>query len=142
MAEVDTRHINVYTRSVAPPGGGQTVTMSERTELYLISMAADLLDMHPQTLRKYERLGLVRPQRTLGSMRVYTREELDRLRLIKTLVDEGGINLAGVRRLLKIAEVAGRMRPLAGGMASGAAGDVHSRLVEELNEIFRLLGLD
>jgi len=116
--------------------------MTERTELYLISMAADLLDMHPQTLRKYERLGLVRPQRTLGSMRVYTRQELDRLRLIKSLVGEGGINLAGVRRLLKIAEVAGRMRPLAGGMASGAPGDVHRRLVEDINEIFRLLGLD
>jgi MerR family transcriptional regulator/heat shock protein HspR len=116
--------------------------MSERTELYLISMAADLLDMHPQTLRKYERLGLVRPQRTLGSMRVYTHEELDRLRLIKSLVDEEGINLAGVRRLLKIAEVAGRIRPLAGDMAAGAPRDVHRRLVEEINEIFRLLGLD
>ena len=114
--------------------------MAERTELYLISMAASLLHMHPQTLRKYERLGLVRPQRTLGSMRVYTRQELDRLRLIKSLVDEAGINLAGVRRLLKIAEVAGRIRPLAGDMASGATGDVHRRLVEEIDEIFRLLG--
>jgi MerR family transcriptional regulator/heat shock protein HspR len=116
--------------------------MAERTELYLISMAAELLDMHPQTLRKYERLGLVRPQRTLGSMRVYTREELDRLRLIKSLVDEAGINLAGVRRLLKIAEVAGRIRPLAGGMATGATAEAHKRLLEEIDEIFRLLGLD
>jgi MerR family transcriptional regulator/heat shock protein HspR len=122
--------------------GGQAEPMAEKTELYLISMAADLLDMHPQTLRKYERLGLVRPQRTLGSMRVYAREEIDRLRLIKSLVDEGGINLAGVRRLLKIAEVAGRIRPLAGDMASGASGDVHRRLVQEIDEIFRLLGLD
>ncbi len=113
--------------------------MAERTELYLISMAAELLDMHPQTLRKYERLGLVRPQRTLGSMRVYAREEIDRLRLIKSLVDDGGINLAGVRRLLKIAEVAGRIRPLAGDMASGATGDLHRRLVQEIDEIFRLL---
>ena len=44
------------------------------TDLYLISVAARMLDMHPQTLRKYERLGLVRPLRTLGSMRVYTRD--------------------------------------------------------------------
>jgi MerR family transcriptional regulator/heat shock protein HspR len=116
--------------------------MPERTDLYLISTAADLLDMHPQTLRKYERLGLVRPQRTLGSMRVYTHEELDRLRLIKSLVDEAGINLAGVRRLLKIAEVAGRIRPLAGDVAAGATADVRKRLVEEIDEIFRLLGLD
>jgi len=116
--------------------------MAERTELYLISMAAELLDMHPQTLRKYERLGLVRPQRTLGSMRVYTRQELDRLRLIKSLVDEAGINLAGVHRLLKIADVAGRIRPLAGSMATGTTGEAHKRLLEEIDEIFRLLGLD
>ena len=68
--------------------------------------------MHPQTLRKYERLGLVQPTRTIGSMRLYSREELERLRLIKHLVDEAGINLAGVQRLLSIAEVVQRMRPL------------------------------
>ena len=55
--------------------------MSKTREMYLISVAADMLDMHPQTLRKYERLGLVRPLRSLGSMRVYTSDELDRLRL-------------------------------------------------------------
>ena len=81
-------------------------------ELHLISSAAELLDMHPQTLRKYERLGLVQPIRTLGSMRVYSADELERLRLIKSLVDDAGINLAGVQRLLSIAEVAGRLRPL------------------------------
>ena len=84
----------------------------EETDLYFISMAARLLDMHPQTLRKYERLGLVRPTRTIGSMRVYSNDELERLRLIKHLVDEGGINLAGVQRLLSIAEAVQRIRPL------------------------------
>lgn len=117
--------------------------MTERTELYLISMAAELLHMHPQTLRKYERLGLVRPQRTLGSMRVYTRDELDRLRLIKALGGGAGINLAGIRRLLKIAEVAGRIRPLVGDVGRSASPtDAHARLVKEVDEIFRLLGLD
>ena len=81
-------------------------------ELYLISMAARLLGMHPQTLRKYERLGLVQPSRTIGSMRLYSRDELERLRVIKRLVDDGGINLAGVQRLLSIAEVVQRIRPL------------------------------
>jgi predicted site-specific integrase-resolvase len=52
-------------------------------ELYFISMAAEMLGMHPQTLRKYERLGLIQPSRTIGSMRLYSREELERLRLIK-----------------------------------------------------------
>lgn len=84
-------------------------------DLLLISMAARLVGMHPQTLRKYERLGFVRPTRALGSMRVYSRGELERLRLVKQLVDEAGINLAGVQRLLSIADVVERIRPLARG---------------------------
>ncbi len=81
-------------------------------DLYFISMAAEILGMHPQTLRKYERLGLIRPTRTIGSVRLYAREEIERLRLIKTLVDGHGINLAGVQRLLAVAEVMQRIRPL------------------------------
>ena len=81
-------------------------------DLYFISVAARMLGMHPQTLRKYERLGLVQPTRTIGSMRLYSRDELERLRIIKRLVDDGGINLAGVQRLLSIAEVVQRIRPL------------------------------
>ena len=86
--------------------------MRPEGDLYFISMAAELLGMHPQTLRKYERLGLIQPARTIGSMRLYAREELERLRLIKHLVDELGINLAGVQRLLAVAEVVQRIRPL------------------------------
>ena len=71
-----------------------------------------MLDMHPQTLRKYERLGLVRPARTIGSMRLYSSEEIERLRFIKRLVEEDGVNLAGVQRLLALAEVVQRIRPL------------------------------
>jgi MerR family transcriptional regulator/heat shock protein HspR len=115
--------------------------MAEQTDFYLISMAAEMLDMHPQTLRKYERLGLVQPHRTVGAMRVYTRDELDRLRLIKSMVDEAGINLAGVRRLLAIAEIAGRIRPLAGDAASHGTAASHEKLLHEIDEMFRLLGL-
>ena len=117
--------------------------MSKTPEMYLISVAADLLDMHPQTLRKYERLGLVRPLRTLGSMRVYTRDELDRLRLIKTLVDEEGINLAGVQRLLSLADIARRLRPLASEQRRNARrSDSARRLFDEVEAICRLLGVD
>lgn len=117
--------------------------MAKGPEIYLISMAADLLNMHPQTLRKYERLGLVQPHRTLGSMRVYTDSELDRIRLIKTLVDEGGINLAGVQRLLSIVEVAQRLGPLVRERTSPVdALDVQQRLEKEIAALFRLLGLD
>jgi MerR family transcriptional regulator/heat shock protein HspR len=86
--------------------------MRVEQELIFISMAAEMLDMHPQTLRKYERLGLIQPSRTVGSMRLYSREEVERLRLIKRLVDDLGINLAGVQRLLQIAEVMRRIHPL------------------------------
>lgn len=82
------------------------------SELIFISVAARLLDMHPQTLRKYERLGLVQPARTVGSMRLYSDEQIERLRLIKQLVEEDGINLAGIQRLLDVATRLQRMRPL------------------------------
>ena len=111
-------------------------------DLYLISMAARMLGMHPQTLRKYERLGLVQPTRTIGSMRVYSREELDRLKVIKRLVDDGGINLAGVQKLLSIAEVVTRIRPLVTTSRDEGARDVRRRLAQEIDELVRMLGLD
>jgi MerR family transcriptional regulator/heat shock protein HspR len=110
-------------------------------DLFFISMAARMLGMHPQTLRKYERLGLVQPTRTIGSMRIYTRDELERLKLIKRLVDDNGINLAGVQRLLSIAEVVQRLRPLLREEAL-AARDTRRRVVQELDELSRMLGFD
>ena len=113
-------------------------------DMYFISTAAELLEMHPQTLRKYERLGLVSPQRVLGSMRVYTDAELERIRLIKALVDDAGINLAGVRRLLSIADVARRLRPL---IDQRDQRDHRSRrprnleLDRTVSELLRLLGV-
>ena len=109
-------------------------------DLYLISMAARMLDMHPQTLRKYERLGLVRPSRTMGSMRVYTDEELERLRLIKRLVDEMGVNLAGVQRLLDVAEVVQRIRPLVRDDALPRQ-EVRRRLAREFDRLSAIIGL-
>jgi len=111
-------------------------------DLYLISMAARMLGMHPQTLRKYERLGLVQPTRTIGSMRLYSREELNRLKVIKRLVDDGGINLAGVQKLLSIAEVVTRIRPLVTTSRDESARDVRRRLAQEIDELARMLGLD
>ena len=110
--------------------------------LYFISVAARMLGMHPQTLRKYERLGLVQPTRTIGSMRVYSREEIERLKIIKHLVDEGGINLAGVQRLLSIAEVVQRIRPLMSSRDEALSPKDSRRLTQELDELIRMLGLD
>jgi MerR family transcriptional regulator/heat shock protein HspR len=110
-------------------------------DLFFISMAARMLGMHPQTLRKYERLGLVQPSRTIGSMRLYSREELERLKLIKRLVDDTGINLAGVQRLLSIAEVVQRLRPMMRDDAL-AARETRRRLMQELDELSRMVGFE
>ncbi len=109
-------------------------------ELIFISDAARMLEMHPQTLRKYERLGLVRPARTVGSMRLYSRGEIERLRFIKRLVDESGVNLAGVQQLLSIAEAMQRIRPL---MQAGALQRqaTRRRLLREMDRLAAMLGL-
>jgi len=109
-------------------------------ELYFISVAARMLGMHPQTLRKYERLGLIQPSRTIGSMRLYSRGELQRLKAIKRLVGDGGINLAGVQRLLSVAEVVERIRPLMRDEPL-TARDAR-RLTQEIDQLARLLGFD
>ena len=99
-----------------------------------------MLDMHPQTLRKYERLGLVRPARTVGSMRLYSRDEIERLRFIKRLVDDMGVNLAGVQQLLEIAEVMRRIQPLMREDAL-ARNDMRRRLVREIGRLNQMLGI-
>ncbi|HNV02912.1 MAG TPA: MerR family transcriptional regulator [Vicinamibacterales bacterium] len=114
--------------------------MTQGEELFFISMAARELGMHPQTLRKYERLGLVRPTRSIGSVRLYTRSEIQRLRAIKHLVDEAGINLAGVQRLLGVAEAVERIRPLLSDEALGQAVG-RRRLAREVERLMEVLGL-
>ena len=109
-------------------------------EVLFISMAARELGMHPQTLRKYERLGLVRPTRTVGSMRLYSDEQIQRLRLIKRLVDEYGINLAGVQQLLSMMDIVERMRPLVHADDT-SRGDRRRALQRELDQLARLVGL-
>jgi MerR family transcriptional regulator/heat shock protein HspR len=115
--------------------------MAGLDDLYFISMAARMLGMHPQTLRKYERLGLIQPARTIGSMRLYSKDELERLRLIKRLVDDAGINLAGVQRLLEIAEVVQRLRPMMRDEAL-AGREARRRVAQEMDALYKVLGLD
>ena len=113
--------------------------MSIGDDLFFISMAAELLGMHPQTLRKYERLGLIQPTRTIGSMRVYSRDELERLRQIKHFVDEAGVNLAGVQRLLAIADVVRDMQSVTDGEL--APRSQLRRLSDDLRRLTTLLEL-
>ena len=76
---------------------------------YMISVAADLVGMHPQTLRIYESKGLVRPKRTAGGTRLYSERDLDRLRLIQQLTTDLGLNLAGVEAVIRLQDELQRM---------------------------------
>jgi MerR family transcriptional regulator/heat shock protein HspR len=77
---------------------------------YMISVAADLVGMHPQTLRIYEQKGLVRPKRTAGNTRLYSELDIERLRLIQQLTTEIGLNLAGVEQVMRLQDELLRMR--------------------------------
>ncbi len=74
------------------------------TPVYVISVAADLAGLHPQTLRAYEREGLLTPARTGGGTRRYSRRDVERLQFIRTLTQDEGLNLAGVRVVLDLGE--------------------------------------
>ncbi len=77
---------------------------------YMISIAAELVGMHPQTLRMYEAKGLVRPGRTPGNTRLYSDADLERLRLIQRLTTQLGLNLAGVENVLRLEDELARLR--------------------------------
>src|SRR5918911_57806 len=77
---------------------------------YMISVAADLVGMHPQTLRIYEAKGLVRPKRTPGNTRLYSERDLERLRLIQRLTNALGLNLAGVEHVLRLEDELQKMQ--------------------------------
>lgn len=78
--------------------------------VYMISVAAELAGMHPQTLRIYEQRGLVRPQRSPGRTRLYSEDDVRRLRRIQQLTTELGMNLAGVERVFELEQELERMR--------------------------------
>ncbi|HET7554047.1 MAG TPA: helix-turn-helix transcriptional regulator [Gaiellaceae bacterium] len=83
--------------------------MIDNRPRYMISVAAELVGMHPQTLRMYEQKGLVQPQRTAGNTRLYSEADLERLRLIQRLTTQLGLNLAGVEAVLDLEEQLHRM---------------------------------
>src|SRR5205807_7608669 len=94
--------------AAASAEGGPRV-MDDRPR-YMISVAAELVGMHPQTLRIYESKGLIRPKRTAGNTRLYSEADLERLRLIQQLTSELGLNLAGVEHVLRLQDELLRMR--------------------------------
>jgi MerR family transcriptional regulator/heat shock protein HspR len=78
--------------------------------VYVISVAAELAGVHPQTLRIYERKGLLRPKRTSGNSRRYSEHDIERLRMIQELTQSEGVNLAGVKRIMQMQRELDRLR--------------------------------
>ena len=103
--------------------------------LFVISVAARLVEMHPQTLRKYEREGLVAPSRTSGNLRLYSDSDIEQLRQVKYLVEQRGLNRAGVQLALELTRELQAMRARHGGESSSSP-----ELVAELDELLRRLG--
>ena len=106
--------------------------------VYVISVAARILDMHPQTLRKYERVGLVMPSRTRGLSRLYSDEDIARLKLIKHLVENRGLNLSGVQLAIQLFNRMVRMRAQ---MTQLEGQPLRDALNQSLAEMFDLLGV-
>jgi MerR family transcriptional regulator/heat shock protein HspR len=111
--------------------------MSQRFSepLFVISVAARLVEMHPQTLRKYEREGLIAPSRTSGNLRLYSDEDIERLRQVKYLVEERHMNLAGVQLALELTQELQRLRD-----KLDASDEATKIIVNEFNRLLRLLG--
>jgi MerR family transcriptional regulator/heat shock protein HspR len=111
--------------------------------LFVISVAARLVKMHPQTLRKYEREGLIAPSRTQGNLRLYSDQDIERLRQVKYLVEDRGLNLAGVQMVLEITR---RLRDLRAFTTERGAGqdsadrDAYVAMTGELDRMLRSLG--
>ncbi|RKE20195.1 heat shock protein transcriptional repressor HspR [Streptomyces sp. TLI_171] len=86
----------------ARPAPGPAYVLTEDTPVYVISVAAELSGLHPQTLRQYDRLGLVCPDRTAGRGRRYSARDIQQLREVQRLSQDEGINLAGIKRIIEL----------------------------------------
>lgn len=112
------------------PKSAKRVTDERERALYVISVAAELAGVHPQTLRMYERKGLIRPQRTSGNTRRYSQADIEIVRLIQEMTQERGMNLAGVEMVIELQQELER------------AQDRMERLRREAEELQRRLAED
>jgi len=101
--------------------------------VYMISVAAELAGVHPQTLRIYERKALVQPKRSPGGTRLYSEADIDRLRLIHRLTQDEGVNLAGVMRIIELQDEMMRLEVQLAA-AEAAATRAERRLAREIQE--------
>ncbi len=129
-----------FARKIIEKQRGDSAMVGRETRgLYIISVASRLLEMHPQTLRKYERVGLIAPSRTIGMLRLYSSEDIMRLRMIKYLVEEKRLNLAGVELAMALAS---KLIDMQREMADSASGDeIFDKLRKRITETLEMLGI-
>ena len=123
------------TKARAVPGRGR---LDETRGVFMISVAAELADMHPQTLRMYEARGLIAPQRSAKNTRLYSQRDVEQLRRIQQMTTEEGLNLAGVETVLELEKTVARMRTELARMRQRAA-EMERRIDREVEQARRAL---
>ena len=137
LAPADTPTANPADTAAA--NGSAPSPDTEMQGVYIISVAARILDMHPQTLRKYERLGLINPGRTVGMLRLYSREDIRKVFLIRHLMENLGLNLAGVEFALNLVA---NLQGFQGYLQSAAQGTAMEPVIPPaMAQLFRNLNL-
>ena len=117
--------------------------MASREALYIISVAARLVDMHPSTLRKYERVGFLEPSRMGGKLRLYSSEDIQRLRQIKWLVEDRGVNIAGIDMALDLTELLLQVRDLLEAEPESARHDRTTvEAMHRVDAMLRMVGVE
>jgi MerR family transcriptional regulator/heat shock protein HspR len=112
--------------------------LDETRGVFMISVAAELAEMHPQTLRIYEARGLISPQRSPKNTRLYSQRDVERLRRIQQMTGEEGLNLAGVETVLELERTVERMRAELARMRERTA-EMEKRIAEEVERVKRSL---
>jgi MerR family transcriptional regulator/heat shock protein HspR len=112
--------------------------LDETRGVFMISVAAELADMHPQTLRMYEARGLISPKRSAKNTRLYSQRDVEQLRRIQQMTTEEGLNLAGVETVLELERTVGQMRAELARMRERAA-DMERRFDQEVEQLRRSL---
>src|SRR6188472_2105959 len=118
---------------------GEGERIDQERGVFMISVAAELAEMHPQTLRMYEARGLITPKRSPKNTRLYSQADVERLRRIQQMTSEEGLNLAGVETVLELERRLERMRTEIARMRKRAA-EMEDRMTRELEKLRRSLG--
>jgi len=120
------------------PASGQREGLDETRGVFMISVAAELAEMHPQTLRMYEARGLITPKRSPKNTRLYSQRDVEQLRRIQRMTSEEGLNLAGVETVLELERTVQRMREELARMRKKAA-EMEHRIQQEVERVRRSL---